>query len=287
MKLQGKTILITGASSGIGRAVALKAAEDKGTVIISARNEDKLNTVKEEVESKGATCIVIPVDVTKPEEIKKLFLEATKENKVIDVVFNNAGLGFIGNIWELTVEQIQTMINVNTTGMILVSKYAAEVMVRQRKGHLIMTSSLAGLIVVPQWSVYCATKWAVTGFADTIRFELKPYNVNVTTLHPGAVKTDFFAKDKADIDIKAMGDAIPASEVAQAVYDSIFTNTQKILVPKMAKNYALISKYMPGIVQKLIEKQAKDVVYHTEDIKEDEPQFSYIQCVTCGKEEKN
>ncbi|MBN2015583.1 SDR family NAD(P)-dependent oxidoreductase [Candidatus Dojkabacteria bacterium] len=280
MKLTDKTMLITGASSGIGEAVALRASKDKCTVILSARDEEKLNKVKEEVEKNGSKAIVIPADVTKHEDIKNLFLEATRENRVLDVVFNNAGLGFIGNIWELTAEEIQTMVNVNALGMILVTKYASEVMVRQKHGHIIMTSSLAGLISLPQWAVYAATKWAITGFADSIHFELKPHNINVTTLHPGAVKTDFFAKDKANIDVKDMGDAVDAEEVADAVYQAIFTNTQKILIPKMAKNYALIYRFLPKVVQKLIEKQAKDIEYHT-NVEEDEPEFSYIKCVKC------
>ena len=280
MKLKDKTILITGASSGIGKAMALKAAEDKGTVILASRNKEKLDKVKNEVEEKGATAIIIPTDVTKDDEIKNLFLEATKDGKIVDVVFSNAGLGFIGNIWELTTEQIRAMINVNVTGMLVVAKYASEVMVRQKHGHLIMTSSLAGLITLPQWSVYVGTKWAITGFADSIRFELKPYNVKVTTLHPGGVKTDFFAKEKADVDIAKIGNVIEPSEVAEEVHKAIFTNKKKIIIPSMSKSYAFLSKYIPGIVGKLIERQTKDLEYH-ENVEEDEPDFSYVKCVSC------
>ncbi|MBU0975423.1 MAG: SDR family NAD(P)-dependent oxidoreductase [Patescibacteria group bacterium] len=280
MKLKDKTVLITGASSGIGRAFALKAASDGATVILASRSEDKLQEVKSEVEKLGGKGVVVPTDVTNDDSVKNLFLETIKDRRVLDVVFDNAGLGFIGNIQDLTREQIHAMIDVNLIGMIMVAKYAAEVMVRQKYGHIIMTSSLAGLITIPQWSVYVATKWAITGFADSIRPELKQHNVNVTTVHPGAVKTDFFAKDKANLDLDDYGDAVEASEVAQAVYDAVFTDKRKVLVPKMASNYAMLFKFLPGVLQGTLEKQARDFQY-TDEPKEDESEFSYVKCLSC------
>lgn len=284
MKLSGKTILITGASSGLGKAMALRAAKDGATVIISARSVEKLNEVAKEITALGGIPVVIAADVTNVSDIRNLFLKATDGGRIIHAVFDNAGLGHIGRIQELTADQIQQMITVNTTGMILVAKYACEVFTRQKYGHLIMTSSLAGLISLPQWSVYVASKWAITGFADSIRYEMNDYGVKVTTLHPGAVNTGFFDKDKANIDIAKMGgDAIEPSVVADAVYDALFTNQQKIMVPAMSKNYALLYRYLPGIVQKLIEKQAKNIEYHS-NIVEDEPAFSYIHSISEDKE---
>ncbi|MBD3329669.1 SDR family NAD(P)-dependent oxidoreductase [Candidatus Dojkabacteria bacterium] len=280
MKLKDKTILITGASSGIGKAVALRSAQDGATVILASRSENKLNDVKSEIEKKGGRGVVIPTDVTKSDEVKNLFLKASKDNGVIDVVFNNAGLGFISNIWEMKAEEIEKIIDVNVKGMILVAKYAAEIMVRQQYGHMIMTSSLAGLITVPQWAVYVGSKWAITGFADSIRHELRPYTVKVSTLHPGGVRTDFFAEDKANIDISKMGDTVSPEEVAEAVYEAIFTNQKKILIPKMAKSYSFLYKYFPAAVDKMLEKQVQEIEYH-ENLPEDEPEFSYVKCVKC------
>ena len=215
MKFQDKSILITGASSGIGKAVALRVAQDKGTLILAARGEDKLNQVKQEVEKLGAKAYVIPTDVTDAEQVKSLFLKSQELVGNIDAVFNNAGLGHIAKINELTVEQIEQLINVNIKGMILVTKFASEVMTRQQNGHIIMTSSLAGLITLPQWSVYVASKWAITGFADSIRPEMAEYDVKVSTLHPGAVTTEFFDKNKANVDIKDVGEAItPDHQIA-------------------------------------------------------------------------
>ncbi|MFZ6022461.1 MAG: SDR family NAD(P)-dependent oxidoreductase [Patescibacteria group bacterium] len=278
MKLQNKTILITGASSGIGRAMALRAAKDGATVVLAARTADKLETVAQEVTALGGTPIVVPTDVTKIEDIRNLFLKATEGGRKLDVVFNNAGLGFIGKIWELPAEQIQTIINVNTTGMILVAKYAAEVMQRQKYGHLVMTSSLAGLITLPEWSVYVASKWAITGFADSIRYELSPEGVLVTTLHPGMVSTDFFAKEKANQDMSKLDpNALTADQVAEEVYNALFTKQRKIIIPAMSKNIAFLQKYLPSLKDSLFTTSLGKVDYNKTTPQEDEPAFSYVE----------
>lgn len=284
MKLKDKTILVTGASSGIGRAVAIRAAEDKCRVLLAARSEEKLNRVKEEIEKKGSEGVVMSTDVTKDDQIEKLFLKATEGGRVLDVVFNNAGLGYVAPIYNLAPEEIRKMLEVNTIGMIMVSRFASEVMMKQQYGHLIMTSSLAGLVTLPEWSVYCASKWAITGFADSIRTELKKFKVRVTTLHPGLVKTDFFAKEKANLDIKEIdttNDALTPQQVAEEVYEAIFTDKEKIITPRMSKNFALLYKFIPGIVKAKLEKMAEGAEAPKRD--EGTTTFSHVQCVTCEK----
>ncbi|MBN1331848.1 SDR family NAD(P)-dependent oxidoreductase [Candidatus Dojkabacteria bacterium] len=272
MKFQNKNILITGASSGIGAAFAKQVAEDKCNIVLASRNISKLKKTAEMVENLGSTAIIIQTDVTKEDEIRNLFLEAKRKLGTIDLVFNNAGLGHIAKIHELTVDQIRQIIDVNVFGMITVSKFAAEVFTRQKSGHLIMTSSLAGLITLPEWSVYVASKWAILGFADSMRQEMKQYNVKVTTLHPGAVSTEFFDKDKADIDIKEAGQAISPEKVSEALYKASFTNKNRILIPSSTKMYAFLYKYAPSLVKYLISTQTSKVKYH-ENIQEDEPEF--------------
>lgn len=282
MKLQNKTILITGASSGIGKAMALRSAMDGATVIISARNIEKLNRVAKEIENLGGKAIIIPCDITNADSIKSLFLKATENSRVIDVVFANAGLGYISELSQLKTTQIKTMVDTNIFGTITTVKYATEVMTRQKYGHVVITSSLAGLITLPEWSVYVASKWAITGLADCIRPELKKSNVLVTTLHPGAVSTEFFDKDKANIDINsASGGVKPVSaeEVAASVYNALFTNKKRILVPGMVKTFSFLYRIFPGLVSKLIENMTKNIKYH-KDSNEDETDFDFIKPVS-------
>ncbi|MBN1916044.1 SDR family NAD(P)-dependent oxidoreductase [Candidatus Dojkabacteria bacterium] len=281
MKLKGKTILITGASSGIGKAIALKCAKDGATIVLAARRSDELAEVAENVTKLGGKPIIVVTDVTNANDLRNLFLKATENGRVLDVVVANAGIGFVRNIHELTIDEIKAIVGVNLIGSITTIKLASEIMIRQKFGHLILTSSLAGLIVLPQWSVYSATKWGITAFADTIRLELKQHNVKVTTIHPGAVHTEFFSKENANIDLKDLGlekDAITAEEVAEATYNAIFTDKEKVIIPQLAKNYAFLSRYLPGLLKGQLEKLARKFDSKTPP-EEDEPEFSYIQPV--------
>lgn len=279
MKFQSKTVLITGASSGIGKDFALRVAEDGAHIYLASRSIDKLESVKAEVEKVGGTAEVIACDVTRVDQIKSMFLHIAKSGRTLDLVLNNAGLGHIGKIYQLSTEQIQSVIDVNITGMIMVSKYATEVFTRQKHGHLIMVSSLAGLVTLPEWSIYVASKWAITGFADCIRPELEPHGVLVSTVHPGPVKTEFFDADKANIDISKMGEAIEVRDLSNAIHKLAFTKKQRLLIPALTRNFALMYRFFPGITKGMINNLAAKAEYHS-DIKEDEPDFDFIQPVT-------
>ena len=276
MKLQNKVVLVTGASSGIGMGFAIRAAKDGATVLLAARRKEKLEEVKKQVEELGGKAEVFPTDVADKSQVKQLFLDATKDGRLIDMVFNNAGIGFVGNIYDLPADEIEKVLDVNVKGMIMVAKYAAEVMVRQNFGHIIFCSSLAGLITLPQWSVYVASKWAITGFADSIRPELKKFNVKITTLHPGAVTTEFFEPDKANIEISKMGKALTIDEVAEYVYNATFTDKKRIVIPGTSQMFSSVYRFFPGLAEKMVANMAKDIEY-TERAKEDEPDFSYIK----------
>lgn len=280
MKLKDKTILITGASSGIGRAMAIRAARDGATVLLAARSIDKLQSVASEVEKLGGKAEIIPCDVTDSEQIKQMFLKATENGRVLDVVYNNAGLGYINRIFNLKKEEIQQILDVNVVGMIMVSKYSAEVFSRQRYGHLMMTSSLAGLITLPEWSVYVASKWGILAFADCIRYELEPMGIKVTTIHPGPVKTEFFDKEKANIDISKMGDAVTAERVADESYAAIFTNKKRVLIPFTTKMFSFLTRYFPWLVNIMIKNMVSKVDYHNQNILEDESEFDYIKPIS-------
>lgn len=282
MKLKDKVVLITGAASGIGKATALKFALDKPKLIISDIDKVKLDTVADEIKSMGYDVEAVKLDVTNPDEINSLFLKIVKDYGQLDIVFSNAGLGFMGPIWEWTIDQIKKTVDVNVFGNMYMSKFASEVFIRQQSGHLILTSSLGGLVAIPQSSVYVGSKWAVTGFADTIRIEMKKYNVKVTTIHPGAVKTVFFDEDKANIDVSKVGDMVEASVVADAVYSAALTDRKKVFVPAAMGGVAALNGVAPGVVEMILNQMTKDAKYH-DDVEEDEPEFSNIQPLKTDK----
>lgn len=245
MKLTNKTILITGASSGIGKAAALRFSEDKCNLILAARKQPDLDEVKKLCEEKGAKVKTVICDVTKEEDIKNLF----SGTEVIDAVFNNAGIGFIDYIYQQDTSKIKTVLDTNVTGMIMVTRYASEYMMKQKHGHIIMTSSLAGLVPIPKWSVYVASKWAITGFTESIRAELSRFNIKVSSLHPGIIKTEFW--DRGSIDYNP-ATATSVEAVANAVYSALFTNKHKIYIPFYVRIVYSTYRWFPWLAQKLI-----------------------------------
>lgn len=255
-----KTLLITGASSGIGKAVALEFAKRDGAsnhLILVARNKAKLEAVAAEVKNLGASVDVILADLGKNADIAKVFEQIAKTGRHLDLVFNNAGLGFVKEAHLMSDDEVEQIIDVNVKGMILIAKKAAALMIKQGHGHIIFTSSLAGYTLFPFWSVYCASKWGITAFANVLRQEVAPHGVLVTTVHPGPVQTEFFDPNKADVDLstteKTMP-AIPASEVAEAVYKIAYTNTKRIFNPPKLAMFAEAFRLFPQTMQKMMSK---------------------------------
>ncbi len=263
MKLTNKVIFITGASSGIGKSFAIKAAQDKCKLILTGRNIEKLQDVEKECVALGSEVLVVSMDVTSEDQIINAVNLAKDKFGNIDVLFNNAGLGFVDQLVNLKTLEIKTMIDTNITGMIMVAKYVLESMINtSNTKHIVFTSSIAGLTTLPQWSVYCATKWAITAFADSIRTELKKYNILITTVHPGPIKTDFF--NRANINTNALGDYknfTSPEDVANAVYNAIYKNNSKVIVPGYFKFLYLISKYLP-FISKMTSNRFANQKYH-------------------------
>ncbi|RMD77622.1 SDR family oxidoreductase [Candidatus Dojkabacteria bacterium] len=263
MKLSQKVALITGASSGIGRCVSLRFASDKCKIVIIGRSADKLNEVKELSKNLGADVLAIQADLTNDDEVRSLFSKTLESFGRIDVVFNNAGIGYVNPIVNLKEEEIHKMIDTNITAMIMVTKYAAEQMKKQENGgHILITSSIAGLIPVPQWSVYCSTKWAITGFAESIRYELAKSKVLVTTIHPGPVKTDFFIRGNISPEkLSIQNNMTNPEDVAEAVYKILFTNKKRVIIPKYFTWVSRLYKFFPNAFDLISKKYVKSNLY--------------------------
>ena len=258
-----KNLLITGASSGIGRAVALEFAKRDGSknhLILVARNQAKLEKVAEEARQFGATVTTLLADLGKTTDIAKVFTDLEKITPTLDLVFNNAGLGFVKEAHLLSDNEVEQIIDVNVKGMILVGKKAAAMMVKQGYGHIIFTSSLAGYVRLPKWSVYCASKWGITTFANILRQEIAPFGVKVTTVHPGPVKTEFFDPNKADVDLSASEksmSAIPVEDVSKAIYEIAYTDKQRIFCPPSLVGAAEMFRFFPKFMEKMFAKLVK------------------------------
>ena len=180
-----KTIFITGASSGLGKASALLFAKKGWNVIATMRNpesETELRTTK--------NITLLPLDVTNLEQINETIAKALTLSK-IDVVFNNAGYGLAGPFEGASDEQITNQINTNLLGVMRVTQRFLPHFRENKSGTFITTTSIGGLVTLPFNSVYHATKWALEGWSESLAFELKEFGITVKTVSPGGIATDF------------------------------------------------------------------------------------------------
>jgi len=183
-----KTIFVTGASSGLGRATAKLFASRGWRVIASMRDPKK---EKELGDTSGITLMVL--DVTDPHQIENV-AEQVVTSGGVDVVFNNAGYGLAGALEGLTDEQILRLVNTNMLGTIRTTKAFLQHFREKRAGLFINTTSLGGLVAFPFNSIYHATKWAIEGWSESMAFELNQFGIGIKTIEPGGIRTDFFTR---------------------------------------------------------------------------------------------
>jgi len=189
-KIEGKVVVITGASSGLGEAAARLLGEKGASVVLGARRSERLRCLADELNRNGRKALAIATDVTLRDQVKKLLDKAVENFGRVDVMINNAGIMPRAPLERLTIDDWDRTIDVNIKGVLYGIAAALPHMVRQKSGHMIFVSSVAGHKVGPDFAVYAATKHAVRALAEGFRQEVKPYNIRTTIISPGAVATE-------------------------------------------------------------------------------------------------
>lgn len=188
--IEGKVVVVTGASSGLGEATARYLSERGAHVTLGARRVDRIETLATEIRNAGRKALAIQTDVTKRDDVRKLVDAAVGEFGRIDVMMNNAGLMPHSPLERLKVDDWDRMIDVNIKGVLYGIAAALPHMQRQKSGHFINVSSVAGHKTRPNGVVYSATKHAVRVISEGLRQEVKPYNIRTTIISPGAVESE-------------------------------------------------------------------------------------------------
>ena len=188
--ISGKIIVITGASSGMGEAVARHLAGKGAKVVAAARRAERIEALVADITKSGGDAIAVPTDVTKKEDMQKLVDTAVSTYGRIDVLINNAGVMPLSPLERLKTDEWDQMIDVNLRGVLYGIAAALPYMKKQKSGHIINTASVAARLVFPASAVYSATKFAVRALTEGLRQEVTPYNIRATILSPGAVATE-------------------------------------------------------------------------------------------------
>ncbi|KRL32166.1 oxidoreductase [Companilactobacillus paralimentarius DSM 13238 = JCM 10415] len=250
--LLNQTVLVTGASSGIGKDVAINAAKSGANLILVARNEDKLLQVKNEcirVGAEGAHHEYLSVDMSDPQQITEGVTKAFEITDDIDVLVNAAGFGDFSHYLETDFDKIEKMFRVNVLGLMLMTRLVASKMIDNGRGHIFNVGSMAGKITTPKSAAYAATKAAVIAFSDGLRLELKPLGVFVTTINPGPVATNFFsvADHNGNYLDSVKNFVLDPNKLAWEIVNTFNKNKREINRPRYMELAAVLYKLAPSL----------------------------------------
>lgn len=249
MKLENKTVIITGASSGIGAATAIALARYRTNLVLGARRLDKLEEVAARCRVAGAAKVIaLSCDVAKRACVEATVKTAVEEFGRLDVMVANAGYGILAKIHETTEEQFDEIVATNVKGTLYAMQAAAEVMMKQpaegggkaARGHIIAVSSGAARRGLPLYGVYAMTKAAQLSLAEAMRVELAKNKVYVSTVHPLTTATEFFevASSKSRMRSTGLGHAQPVEVVARKIV-RLMRHPKPELWPVLGSHYML------------------------------------------------
>lgn len=245
-----KVVVVTGASSGIGKSIVMEMAQRQATVILIARNVAKLEEIAAEAQAlSGEDAYVIPADMSHAEEIDAAFAQITDKVDHVDYLINAAGFGDFEYFLQTDPKVITDMFQTNVLGLMYLTRLVARMMIDQESGHIVNMASMAGKVPTVKSAAYSASKAAVIGFSNVLRLELKPFNVKVMTVNPGPVYTNFFnVADKTGDYVKNVAWLmLDPEEVATKIVEHLDTNKRELSLPLLLAMAAKLYGVFPTI----------------------------------------
>ncbi|MFD2657316.1 SDR family NAD(P)-dependent oxidoreductase [Gracilibacillus thailandensis] len=253
-QLKEKHVLITGASSGIGEALAFALAEQKAIPVLVARTESKLIEIARRIDNiYGIKPIAYPVDITDLKEWQKALDQILKECGKIDILINNAGVGYFEAFDQLNWKQIDNMIRLNLDSLFFTTYYTLPTLMNQPVAHIVNIGSQAGKIATPKSAVYSATKASVISFSNALRMELEG-KIPVTSVNIGPVKTAFFetADPKGDYQRSVAKHMLDPNDVANHITKCLFKNKREINLPFWMHAGSKLYQNFPQVMETIL-----------------------------------
>jgi len=255
ISFRDRTVLVTGASSGIGREVALAFAAAGSNVVLVARRATLLAKVAAEARKLGAGTLVAAADVTKPAAVQACFQKAVQRFGAVDIVVNNAGVLIPAKVVDLRTADLQRMLDVNLLGALHVMQAAVKQMREQGRGHIVNVGSLAGRRGFSPLGGYCATKFALVGLTEALRTELVGERIHVSLVLPGVVDTPMATAAQADpatADVWPEALTMPPSWVVWSIFLAIRFRLAEIAVPPGGALLEKLAALAPGATDTLL-----------------------------------
>ncbi len=259
MRIEGHTFWITGASSGIGEALAEVIAERGGHLVLSARSEDKLRALQDRLSQFNVQVEVVPLDLTNPDSIRLAYNHILDAGIIVDVLINNGGISQRGYLHETGTEVIRTLMEVNFFGAVTATKCVLPGMLERSKGKVVMMSSVVGKFGFPLRTGYSASKHALHGFTESLALEYEREGITTLIVCPGRVKTNI-SKNALQGDGSSHGEMDPgqangisARLCAEKVVRAIVSDRREIHIGK-EKFLVMFRKYMPWLFRSIVRK---------------------------------
>src|SRR5262245_34128588 len=258
LQMSGKIVVVTGASMGIGESVAREFAAHGASVVLVARNAQRLEAARARV---GGNAIAVPCDVTRCEELERVLATTLTRFGRIDVWVNNAGHGLMDSVAQMDLAECRRMFDTNLFAVIQAMQLVAPVMQKQGSGAIINISSVAGYIAVPYMAAYGATKRALNAITRGARMELEKSGVRVINVCPGYIATDFAmnavkGKERYRLGVAARTGITP-DQVARAVLRAYQKNKREIVVPWKDRIFIALYQLAPGIVEGMMRRMLR------------------------------
>jgi short-subunit dehydrogenase len=262
---RGLTALVTGASSGIGRALALSLSREGARVALVARRAAQLEQLAAEIGAAGAEALALPCDVSDRAQVFDAAQRAVKHFGAIDLLVNNAGYGHHRRFLDWDLDDMERMMRVNYLGALYWTKALLPQMVERKRGWVVFMASLAGKIGVPEESAYAASKFAMVGLAEALSIELEDEGVHVLTVCPGTFRTEFF-------DNEALARMPPVSSrnmqepevLVDAVIDALARGKREITVPRRFATAYVVKAIAPGVLRRNVKRTTLDALAKAE-----------------------
>ena len=260
MKFKDRVVFISGASNGIGRQLAVDLA-DRGAVVIGCgRSRDRLVETLKQVRKTSPTSLMIACDVGDPEQVQGMMTKVLADFGRIDILINNAGIGMRKPFVDTPLETIEAMMRTNYLGAVYCAHEVLPAMIAEGSGHIVNVSSGAGKIGTLNMAGYCASKFAMNGWSESLYHELRPLGINVSLVCPGPVTTDF-NRDFQDSEPKAPAALfVGAGEVSRQIIDAIERNKFEVIMPRWLALMCLAQRFMPKLFRALAQRRFRSYV---------------------------
>jgi short-subunit dehydrogenase len=259
MDLNGRVAVVTGASSGIGLAVARQLAREGVAVVIGARRLDRLEAAAAEIRGGGGRAEAVQMDVTSETDVARAIARAREAFGRLDIMICNAGFGYYGTVEETPAATMQRMMDVNFMGTFLGARAALPVFRAQGAGHLLIVSSIVGQRGIAQMSGYSATKAAQVGFAEALRTEFAGTAVHVSVVYPVSTDTEFKSAMERDFghSVAGLGPKQPVDEVARAMVRCCRRPVPEVYPHRLSRALAILNAIAPGTADRLVMKYGR------------------------------